>query len=468
MALERTWSDYLVQDLTLTTNILSESNSTSGKNAIITGQKIINLISAQGYLTQSEIEALTTLTLPVRFFSGGNFTEALFSAWPVSISAAYMRDDNNTYNILLPSGISKNLQAGWSEGTGNGGMDTGTFEYNRLYYIFGIYNPTTFVSDAIFSLSKTSPNLPSGYTSKRIIGGIVIQYNGSTSGVKKYQHYSFDENNNIISTVPNDYFNEYTITKSGVNILFSDILCKDNDNDIDLYNLNSITKTLSSWSEGYNNGILDTGSISDNTAYYLFIINNPSTGAMDFLMSLNSSSPTMPTGYTKKRRIGVLATGDYSGSSVFYVSSHIEKAKVCAHLTGSYNLTYANDDTYEPILGTFENDLVKKFLVTSTPSIKYIGAEPITCKIDINAVLSGDTLNSDVYIAIVKDPSGTPEIFTDYEMYQRIKAVNSPYIFNSTIHVELEQNDEVQINSKSTNAGDVTSFEKLIAFLIEI
>ena len=54
---------------------------------------------------------------------------------------------------------------------------------------------------------------------------------------------------------------------------------------------------------GTNNGMLDTGTIA-NTTYHLFLIHNPTTIVSKILASTSVSSPTMPSGYTKKARIG--------------------------------------------------------------------------------------------------------------------------------------------------------------------
>jgi len=68
------------------------------------------------------------------------------------------------------SAITKQIDAAWAEGTNAGGLDTGTVAADTFYYLFAIYNPTTQTSDALFSASKTSPTLPSGYTKKKYVG----------------------------------------------------------------------------------------------------------------------------------------------------------------------------------------------------------------------------------------------------------------------------------------------------------
>jgi hypothetical protein len=54
---------------------------------------------------------------------------------------------------------------------------------------------------------------------------------------------------------------------------------------------------------GTNNGMLDTGTIA-NTTYHIFLIYNPTTVVSKLLASTSVSSPTLPSGYTKKVRIG--------------------------------------------------------------------------------------------------------------------------------------------------------------------
>src|SRR5581483_3995366 len=56
------------------------------------------------------------------------------------------------------------------------------------------------------------------------------------------------------------------------------------------------------------NGSLDTGSIANNTWYHAYLIERTDTGAVDVLVSLSASAPTMPASYTKKRRIGSMKT----------------------------------------------------------------------------------------------------------------------------------------------------------------
>jgi hypothetical protein len=64
-----------------------------------------------------------------------------------------------------------------------------------------------------------------------------------------------------------------------------------------------------------NSGVngLDTGSKQANSWYYVFLIGNRNTGAVNAIYSLSPTSPTMPSGYTYKKMVGVQRT---DGSSL--------------------------------------------------------------------------------------------------------------------------------------------------------
>ena len=75
-------------------------------------------------------------------------------------------------NFATFTAITKRLDANWVVGTNQGGLDTGSKQINTPYYAYAIYNPTTTVSDVVFSANNTSPTLPSGFTKYRYIGAL--------------------------------------------------------------------------------------------------------------------------------------------------------------------------------------------------------------------------------------------------------------------------------------------------------
>lgn len=82
------------------------------------------------------------------------------------------------------------------------------------------------------------------------------------------------------------------------------------DVDADYLKLDESTLLLSSVdltidiSAGTGANKLDTGSEAANTWYSIWVICNPTTDTVAGLFSTSTTSPTMPSGYTKKRRVG--------------------------------------------------------------------------------------------------------------------------------------------------------------------
>lgn len=98
----------------------------------------------------------------------------------------------------------------------------------------------------------------------------------------------------LYSNGPGDTVNDITITTGG-----------GPSDDASYYiTCAAITKRSdAAWAVGTGNGWLDTGSIADGD-YYMWDIARSDTNATDSLLSLSATSPTMPTNYDKKNRIG--------------------------------------------------------------------------------------------------------------------------------------------------------------------
>lgn len=79
----------------------------------------------------------------------------------------------------------------------------------------------------------------------------------------------------------------------------------------------AITKSLSAWAAGTGNGGLDTGSIAASTWYHVWLIRKDSDGSIDALLSLSATAPTMPSGYTARRRLGAIKTDGSSQVTAF-------------------------------------------------------------------------------------------------------------------------------------------------------
>jgi hypothetical protein len=90
----------------------------------------------------------------------------------IDISAGSRRDSTDVTDIVLPSAITKRLDAAWAVGTNQGGLDTGAIA-NDDYHLWAIKRLDTGVCDVLFSLSATAPTMPTNYAYKRRLGGIL-------------------------------------------------------------------------------------------------------------------------------------------------------------------------------------------------------------------------------------------------------------------------------------------------------
>jgi hypothetical protein len=86
--------------------------------------------------------------------------------------------------------------------------------------------------------------------------------------------------------------------------------------------VSALTKKLNAnWVAGTNQGGLDTGSKANSTWYHCYGIYNPTTLTSDFLFSTGATTPTtLPSGYTKFKRVGSVKTNG-SGNIIGFLQS---------------------------------------------------------------------------------------------------------------------------------------------------
>jgi hypothetical protein len=120
----------------------------------------------------------------------------------------------------------------------------------------------------------------------------------------------------------------------------------------------ALTKRLdAAWAVGTGNGGLDTGSIA-NTTYHVWLIQRSDTGVVDALFSTSATSPTMPSGYDRKRRIGSIlrAAGTIRGfrqehGNVFRLDTAVvERSSSAAYADAVLTITVPAGINVIPIL----------------------------------------------------------------------------------------------------------------------
>jgi hypothetical protein len=119
--------------------------------------------------------------------------------------------------------------------------------------------------------------------------------------------------------LPRGYLFGLTLSTAGSSATFTTAAGEAvDDTFVDLMTLgSSLAKTTSAWAVGAAAGSLDTGAIANSTWYHVYLIKRVDTGVVDVLTSLSATSPTMPTNYTIKRRIGSMKTNGSSQWTLF-------------------------------------------------------------------------------------------------------------------------------------------------------
>jgi len=89
----------------------------------------------------------------------------------IDISAGQALDSTNS-DVIILGAFTKQLDGGWTQGTNQGGLDTGSIAADTWYHMYAIAKPDG-LADAIFSTNATTPSLPAGYTLFRRIGSVL-------------------------------------------------------------------------------------------------------------------------------------------------------------------------------------------------------------------------------------------------------------------------------------------------------
>lgn len=108
----------------------------------------------------------------------------------IDIATGICRDNTDAEDIVLSSAITKRLDASWSVGTNQGGLDTGSIA-NTTYHVWIIKRSDTGIVDVLFSTSATAPTMPTSYDYKRRIGSIVRISNAIKAFVQDGNHFSW-------------------------------------------------------------------------------------------------------------------------------------------------------------------------------------------------------------------------------------------------------------------------------------
>ncbi|HTV71186.1 MAG TPA: collagen-like protein [Rhizobiaceae bacterium] len=156
----------LIQNSTVT---ISDTGLVAGASNLPRSDTSNGFTAAQ----QAQLRANTSAALKGQIFGltlSNNTTDATNDIDIAAGEAASTESD--PVLMVLASTLTKRLDTAWAVGSGNGGRDTGSIA-NGTWHVWLIQRSDTGVVDALFSLSATSPTMPTNYDRKRRVGSVI-------------------------------------------------------------------------------------------------------------------------------------------------------------------------------------------------------------------------------------------------------------------------------------------------------
>jgi len=205
-------------------------------------------------------------------------------------------------------------------------------------------------------------------------------------------------------------------------------VCSSDDDSFDLILKDTLTIDLT---QSGANG-LDTGVEQADTCYYIWLIYNPTLDLYAGLFSTSHINPILPSGYTKKRRIGSVRNNSNSNITKFVV-----------HRTGNTRLVLFKNDYQELSDGT----------ATTYTEVDFSSSVPVTSQLAwtrLKGTKSGDVVNID---------------FREKGSIVNISyRVSGYHIIETHVFVQLDSNQimEYKVNSGATlNIHNLGYYEDL-------
>lgn len=181
---------------------------------------------------------------------------------------------------------------------------------------------------------------------------------------------------------------------------------------------NNITQTLTLGSTGLNG--IDTGAAAVGSLYWIYVVYNPTANTRGTLASLNSSIPTLPSGYTYYRKVGALVTKSAVATQAIYFHQANEHWK-CSQIGATYpNAVIPNGTGFTAGLQTLTLG------IPSNAVKKYHGEIAVTRNnADTANIIWNVTMDNQVYtLPSLAIGAATPSLFQPTFQFETISAPN--------------------------------------------
>jgi len=353
------------------------STTISSSSALTAGLPIIG--GGPGVLPSSALKSGNTTNFVT---TTGTLTSGDCSSWDSSgnsIDAGFICSPNTVYS-------------GTDGGTANAKVITAPnfslSSNNTVVFKATSTNTSTATANVngtgVENIEVATPSGPVALSPGQIVANneVLLTYDGTEyqliNPVSSLSPTGFCQNQGLVikndSTTPN--------TKIDINSSFSQIVTSLNVG-IDRSGISLVLNALTNGANG-----LDTGSLAASTWYYVWLIDNGSTTAS--LLSLSSTSPTLPSGYIYSCRVGAVLT---SSSTQFFRTlqkgNRVQYVTTSGSNTPSYPQILSSIFTYIPPTSTTLRAIAQVFGSGGVVSTETIGA---------NAV--GPIITATAYVAV--------------------------------------------------------------------
>ena len=157
---------------------------------IIANSVVVGGVTTNRFLLKNEVRQASSASLGLTYLNqpitiANNTTDANND---IDFTAGNFQFDDKSGEAFA-SAMTKRLDASWTAGNNQGGLDTGTKQASTWYHCYAIYNPTTQASDFLFSASATSPTLPTGFTKYKYLGSVLTNVSGNIIAFRQTGNY---------------------------------------------------------------------------------------------------------------------------------------------------------------------------------------------------------------------------------------------------------------------------------------
>ena len=149
------------------------------KQATLVSGTNIKTINGDSVLGSGDLTVSGTSSMPRGHIWGLTMSNAADADHDITVAVGEARSEADDDDVVLAGSITKQIDAGWSVGTGAGGLNTGAVANTTWYEVHLIKRSDTGVVDVMFTTTANRATLPANYDRQRRIGW--VRSNGSAN-----------------------------------------------------------------------------------------------------------------------------------------------------------------------------------------------------------------------------------------------------------------------------------------------